>query len=111
MAKKIGKREETLFVAMHDLVFVDGAYLEKYIFLKEDGTSSSKPCYISKHMKMLENEGYIKSFPLAKDEITVEISLFIRLIRKAFKRLKRLLVKLIGILVGRSVLRHIFIIR
>jgi DNA-binding PadR family transcriptional regulator len=67
MAKKIGKREETLFVAMHDLVFVDGAYLEKYIFLKEDGTSSSKP-YISKHMKMLENEGYIKSFPLAKEQ-------------------------------------------
>jgi hypothetical protein len=66
MAKKIGQREEKLFVAIHDLVFVDGAYLEKYIFFKSDGTPSSKP-YISKQMKMLENEGYIKSFPLAKE--------------------------------------------
>lgn len=66
MAKKIGPREESLFVALHDLVFVDVAYLEKYIFVKSDGTSTSK-AYISKHMKMLENEGYIKSFPLAKE--------------------------------------------
>ncbi|MFC9599740.1 replication-relaxation family protein [Peribacillus butanolivorans] len=66
MAKKIGEREESIFVSMHDLIFVDVSYLEKYIFLKEDGTSSSKP-YISKHMKMLEREGYVKSFPLAKE--------------------------------------------
>ncbi|MGE7766843.1 replication-relaxation family protein [Peribacillus sp. NPDC096540] len=66
MAKKIGEREESLFVSIHDLVFVDVSYLEKYIFLKEDGTSSSKP-YISKHMKILEKEGYVKSFPLAKE--------------------------------------------
>lgn len=66
MAKKIGEREEKLFVAMHDLVFIDGEFLKKYIFLKEDGSSSSKS-YIYKHMKMLEKEGYIKTFPLAKE--------------------------------------------
>lgn len=66
MVKKIGVREESAFVAMHDLVFVDVSYLEKYIFLKEDGTPFGKP-YISKHMRLLETEGYVRSFPLAKE--------------------------------------------
>ena len=63
MAKRIGEIEEQLLVSLHDLVFVDVEYLEKYIFVHEDGKSYSR-YWISRQMKDFEEEGYIKSFSL-----------------------------------------------
>ncbi len=65
MVKRIGETEEEIFVSLHDLVFLDVDYLEKYIFIRPDGTSTSRP-WISRQMKGLEREGYVKSFPVAK---------------------------------------------
>lgn len=65
MVKRIGDIEEQLFVSLHDLVFVDVEYLEKYIFVHANGKSYSR-AWISRQMKALEGEGYIKSFPVAK---------------------------------------------
>lgn len=68
MPKKIGQREETLFETLHDLVFVDYEYLEKYIFLNPDGTSQHINT-IRRALKSLEGEQYIKSFPIAKANV------------------------------------------
>ena len=68
MPKKIGQREETLFETLHDLVFVDYEYLEKYIFLNPDGTSQHNNT-IRRALKSLEGESYIKSFPIAKANV------------------------------------------
>lgn len=65
MAKRIGDIEEELFVSLHDLVFIDVDYIEKYIYVHPNGKSYSRP-WISRQMKALEQEGYIKSFPVAK---------------------------------------------
>jgi DNA-binding PadR family transcriptional regulator len=65
MPKRIGEIEEELFVALHDLVFVDVEYLEKYIYFHPDGKPYSRSG-IYRQMKVLEEEGYIKSFPVAK---------------------------------------------
>ena len=65
MAKRIGEIEEQLFVSIHDLVFIDVEYLEKYIYVHSDGKAYSR-AWISRQMKALEGEGYIKSFPVAK---------------------------------------------
>jgi DNA-binding PadR family transcriptional regulator len=65
MVKRIGDIEERLFVSLHDLVFIDVEYLEKYIFVHPDGKTYSK-AWISRQMNALEEEGYIKSFPVAK---------------------------------------------
>jgi DNA-binding PadR family transcriptional regulator len=65
MVKRIGEIEEELFVSLHDLVFADVEYLEKYIFVHADGKPYSR-AWISRQMKALEGEGYIKSFPVAK---------------------------------------------
>nr|WP_239534282.1 replication-relaxation family protein [Thalassobacillus pellis] len=53
---------------MHDLVFVDYPFLEKFIFVKEDGTPQHKNT-IRRALKALENEGYIQSFPVPKAHI------------------------------------------
>ncbi|MEW5571469.1 replication-relaxation family protein [Rossellomorea marisflavi] len=65
MAKRIGNIEEQLFVSLHDLVFIDVPYLEKYIFVHTNGKAYSR-AWISRQMKALQTEGYIKSFPVAK---------------------------------------------
>lgn len=65
LVKRIGEKEEELFVLLHDLVFIDVEYLEKYIFVHPDGKPYSR-AWISRQMKALEQEGYIKSFPVAK---------------------------------------------
>lgn len=65
MVKRIGDIEERLFVSLHDLVFIDVEYLEKYIFVHPDGKTYSR-AWISRQMNALEEEGYIKSFPVAK---------------------------------------------
>lgn len=68
MAKRIGEIEEKLFVALHDLVFLDVEYLENYIFIHPDGKKYSR-YWISRQMRALEAEGYIKSFPVAKPSV------------------------------------------
>ncbi|MCM3089159.1 replication-relaxation family protein [Bhargavaea ginsengi] len=65
MPKRIGEREEELFVSLHDLVFADVEYLEKYIYLHPDGRPYTR-AWISRQTRALEQEGYIKSFPVAK---------------------------------------------
>lgn len=65
MVKRIGEIEEQIFVSLHDLVFIDVEYLEKYIYVHPDGKAYSR-AWISRQMKALEAEGYIKSFPVAK---------------------------------------------
>ncbi|WP_221568660.1 replication-relaxation family protein [Alkalihalobacillus sp. TS-13] len=68
MPKKISSREEALFETLHDLVFVDYPFLEKYIFLNSDGTPQHQNT-IRRALKSLENEGYIKSFPVPKAHV------------------------------------------
>jgi DNA-binding PadR family transcriptional regulator len=68
MAKKIGTREESLFVALHDLVFVDYPYLVNYVYVLENGGSLHKNT-IMNHLRSLEKEGYIQSFPVAKANV------------------------------------------
>ena len=68
MPKHIGTKEEDLFIAIHDLVFVDYDYLQKYVFIHEDGSSFHKNT-IMNHLRALEREGYIKSFPIAKANV------------------------------------------
>ncbi|OHR69511.1 replication-relaxation family protein [Bacillus sp. UMB0893] len=68
MPKHIGEREENLFIALHDLVFVDYDYLKDYVFVHEDGTKFHKNT-IMNHLRSLEREGYIKSFPVAKPNV------------------------------------------
>ena len=68
MVKHIGTKEEDLFIAIHDLVFVDYDYLQKYVFIHEDGSSFHKNT-IMNHLRALEREGYIKSFPIAKANV------------------------------------------
>lgn len=68
MPKHIGIKEEDLFVALHDLVFTDYDYLQKYVFIHEDGSPFHKNT-IMKHLRSLEREGYIKSFPIAKANV------------------------------------------
>ena len=68
MPKHIGTKEEDLFIAIHDLVFVDYDYLHKYVFIHEDGSPFHKNT-IMNHLRALEREGYIKSFPIAKANV------------------------------------------
>ena len=68
MPKHIGTKEEDLFIAIHDLVFVDYDYLHKYVFVHEDGSPFHKNT-IMNHLRALEREGYIKSFPIAKANV------------------------------------------
>lgn len=65
MPKRIGELEEQLFVSLHDLVFIDVEYLEKFIYVHPEGKPYTRG-WISRQMKSLENEGYVKSFPVAK---------------------------------------------
>ncbi|MCM3006859.1 replication-relaxation family protein [Priestia koreensis] len=68
MVKRIGDLEEQLFVSMHDLVFVDKEYLEKYIFVHPDGKTYSD-YWIYRQMKALEKEEYVISFPIARASV------------------------------------------
>lgn len=66
MPKKIGTREEDLIVAIHDHVFVDREFMRKNIFTRKDGSQYSEVT-IGKTLKGLEEDGYIKHFPLLKE--------------------------------------------
>jgi hypothetical protein len=66
MPKKIGEREEDLIVAIHDHVFVDREFMRNNIFRKEDGSVYSEVT-IGKTLKGLQKDGYIKQFPLLKE--------------------------------------------
>jgi DNA-binding PadR family transcriptional regulator len=68
MPKHIGTKEEDLFIAIHDLVFVDYDFIQKYVFIHEDGSSFHKNT-IMNHLRALEREGYIKSTPIAKASV------------------------------------------
>ncbi|AIE61704.1 replication-relaxation family protein [Bacillus methanolicus] len=90
MPKRIGEIEEKLFVTLHDLVFVDVEYLEKYIFVHSDGKPYTKGG-ISRQMRALEEEGYIKSFPVAKANVTGRDRLVYTLDTKGVQEVKEIL--------------------
>lgn len=90
MAKRIGELEELLFVSLHDLVFVDVEYLEKFIYVHPDGKSYSK-YWISKQMRAMESEGYIKSFPVAKATVQGRDRLVYTLDTKGVQEVKEIL--------------------
>ncbi|WP_191567449.1 replication-relaxation family protein [Metabacillus idriensis] len=90
MAKRITVLEEELFVSLHDLVFVDVQYLEKYIYVHEDRKPYSK-YWISKQMRAMEAEGYIKSFPVAKAAVQGRDRLVYTLDSKGVQEVKEIL--------------------
>ncbi|MDM5205413.1 MULTISPECIES: replication-relaxation family protein [Cytobacillus] len=90
MVKRIGDIEEQLFVSLHDLVFVDVPYLEKYIYVHPDGTAYSRP-WISRQMNALQREGYIKSFPVAKASTRGNDRLVYTLDNKGVQEVKEIL--------------------
>jgi DNA-binding PadR family transcriptional regulator len=90
MAKRITDLEEELFVSLHDLVFVDVQYLEKYIYVHEDRKPYSK-YWISKQMRAMEAEGYIKSFPVAKAAVQGRDRLVYTLDTKGVQEVKEIL--------------------
>ncbi|MGX1195945.1 replication-relaxation family protein [Metabacillus sp. SLBN-84] len=90
MAKRITLLEEELFVSLHDLVFVDVQYLEKYIYVHEDKKPYSK-YWISKQMRAMEAEGYIKSFPVAKASVQGRDRLVYTLDSKGVQEVKEIL--------------------
>ncbi|PPA68685.1 replication-relaxation family protein [Jeotgalibacillus proteolyticus] len=90
MPKRIGEIEEGLFVALHDLVFVDVEYLEKYLYVHPDGKPYSR-YWISRQMRALESEGYIKSFPVAKATVRGGDRLVYTLDSKGVQEVKEIL--------------------
>lgn len=60
-------QEEQLFIDLYDMVFLDLDYLKNVIYLKEDGSSLSDNA-ITRKMRILAKNGYIKSMPLAKQD-------------------------------------------
>ncbi|MEC0524276.1 replication-relaxation family protein [Bacillus subtilis] len=90
MPKRIGEIEEQLFVSLHDLVFIDVEYLEKFIFVHPDGKSYSR-YWISRQMRALEEEGYIKSFPVAKATVRGGDRLVYTLDTKGVQEVKEIL--------------------
>ena len=90
MPKHIGTKEEDLFIAIHDLVFVDYDYLQKYVFIHEDGSSFHKNT-IMNHLRALEREGYIKSSPIAKASVRGADRLVYTLDTKGIQEVKELL--------------------
>lgn len=90
MVKRIGEMEELLFVTLHDLVFIDVEYLEKYIYLHPEGKPYSK-FWISKQMRAMEAEGYIKSFPVAKASVQGRDRLVYTLDTKGVQEVKEIL--------------------
>lgn len=90
MAKRIGEPEEQLFVSLHDLVFVDVEYIEKYIYVHKDGKPYTRG-WISRQMRALEAEGYIKSFPVAKATVRGADRLVYTLDTKGVQEVKEIL--------------------
>jgi hypothetical protein len=90
MPKRIGEIEEQIFVSLHDLVFIDVEYLAKYIFVRPDGKTYSRG-WISRQMKALEAEGYIKSFPVAKASVRGNDRLVYTLDTKGVQEVKEIL--------------------
>ncbi len=66
MAKPIGPREEQLFLDLYQFVFLDYAYLMKYLYVHEDGRPFQKN-YVYSDVKALVNEGYIKAVTASKE--------------------------------------------
>lgn len=90
MVKRIGELEELLFVSLHDLVFIDVEYLEKYIYVHSEGKPYSK-YWISRQMRTMEAEGYIKSFPVAKATVQGRDRLVYTLDTKGVQEVKEIL--------------------
>lgn len=90
MVKRIGDLEEQLFVTLHDLVFVDVEYIEKYIYVHENGKTYTRG-WISRQMRALEDEGYIKSFPVAKASVRGADRLVYTLDTKGIQEVKEIL--------------------
>lgn len=90
MVKRIGDLEELLFASLHDLVFLDYDYLEKYIYVHPEGKSYSK-YWISKQMRTMETEGYVKSFPVAKATVQGRDRLVYTLDSKGVQEVKEIL--------------------
>jgi DNA-binding PadR family transcriptional regulator len=90
MTKRIAELEEQLFVSLHDLVFVDVEYIEKYIYVHKDGKPYTRG-WISRQLRLLEEEGYIKSFPVARGAIRGNDRLVYTLDTKGVQEVKEIL--------------------
>ncbi|WP_134704950.1 replication-relaxation family protein [Ammoniphilus sp. YIM 78166] len=66
MAKPIGPREEQLLIDLYHFVFLDYAFLMKYLYVHEDGRPFQKN-YVYRDVKALVNEGYIKMVAASKE--------------------------------------------
>lgn len=60
----IGSREQKLFQDLYDHHFLDVDYIMQRIYVREDGSPLSYP-FITRCLRLLERDGYIRSFAVA----------------------------------------------
>lgn len=87
---KIGEKEQQLFLDIHDLIFVDMAYLLNNVYVKEDGTSYHE-VYVRNIVRDLEKQEYIKIYNILNDEHVRSYKRVFTLDRKGVEEVEALL--------------------
>lgn len=87
---KIGQKEQQLFLDIHDLIFVDMAYLLNNVYIKDDGTSYHE-VYVRNILRDLEKQEYIKIYNIVNDEHVRSYKRVFTLDRKGVEEVEALL--------------------
>jgi DNA-binding PadR family transcriptional regulator len=87
---KIGQKEQQLFLDIHDLIFVDMAYLLNNVYIKDDGTSYHE-VYVRNILRDLEKQEYIKIYNIVNDEHVRSYKRVFTLDRNGVEEVKALL--------------------